>query len=244
MGIDNEISLEDFNSLSEKDELAQAFDSVLLQLGGDLPRPTPEYKFHALRKWRFDRAWPDHFIAVEIEGGMYGKPVRCNQCGALVRARKKDGSLGKPIMVGGGHSRFHRLMSDKEKYNEAAVLGWIVLRFVRDDILGDPFEMVETIRKALANRQWKAPAVYELSEKEEAVVYLTAAGHQLPDIAQRMGITVNSVRGMYSKINQKLCVSTRAASVARALAWGLIRLEKIPFPEEFHFTDILEEDED
>ena len=102
MSADNEISMEDFSNLSEKGELAQAFDSMILTLGGDLPRPTPEYKFHALRKWRFDRAWPDHFIAVEIEGGIYS---------------------------GGRHVRGKGFENDCEKYNLAQRLGWKVYRF-------------------------------------------------------------------------------------------------------------------
>ena len=30
---------------------------------------TPEYRFHPTRKWRFDYAWPENKIALEVEGG-------------------------------------------------------------------------------------------------------------------------------------------------------------------------------
>lgn len=33
------------------------------------PEPVPEYKFMANRKFRFDFAYPDNFVAVEIDGG-------------------------------------------------------------------------------------------------------------------------------------------------------------------------------
>jgi very-short-patch-repair endonuclease len=62
-----------------------------------------EYVFHPKRKWRFDFAIVDKKIAIEYEG-----------------------------IFGGGKSR-HTTVSgytgDTEKYNEAAKLGWKVLRY-------------------------------------------------------------------------------------------------------------------
>jgi very-short-patch-repair endonuclease len=66
------------------------------------PEPVPEFKFHPNRRWRFDFAWPDKMIAVEVEGG---------------------------IFIGGGHSRPKFIVKDMEKYNHAALLGWTVYRF-------------------------------------------------------------------------------------------------------------------
>lgn len=67
-----------------------------------MPMPVNEYRFHPLRKWRFDFAWPDHRIAVEVEGGSrtYGR-----------------------------HNRAGGFEKDCEKYNAAALLGWRVFRF-------------------------------------------------------------------------------------------------------------------
>lgn len=62
--------------------------------------PTREFTFHPRRKWRFDFAFPDKMIAVEIEG------------------------------VGGGrHQRIGGFIGDCHKYNAAALLGWRVFRF-------------------------------------------------------------------------------------------------------------------
>src|ERR1044072_3735597 len=36
-----------------------------------LPEPLPEYRFHPTRKWRFDFAWPEHKLALEIQGGAW-----------------------------------------------------------------------------------------------------------------------------------------------------------------------------
>ena len=66
-----------------------------------LPRPVAEYRFHDLRRWRFDYAWPDWKIALEVEGGVW---------------------------TGGRHTRGAGYLGDCEKYNEAQLLGWIVLR--------------------------------------------------------------------------------------------------------------------
>jgi very-short-patch-repair endonuclease len=60
-----------------------------------------EYKFHAGRKWRFDFAYPAMKIAVEIEGGTWS---------------------------GGRHTRGSGYAEDANKYNHAAIDGWMVLR--------------------------------------------------------------------------------------------------------------------
>jgi very-short-patch-repair endonuclease len=66
-----------------------------------LPTPTPEYRFHPTRRWRFDFAWPHHKLALEVEGGVF---------------------------IRGRHSRGAGMVKDMEKYGEAAILGWRVLR--------------------------------------------------------------------------------------------------------------------
>jgi hypothetical protein len=65
-------------------------------------KPVNEFKFHPTRKWRFDCAIPALKIAIEYEGIM----------GASSR-----------------HTRVKGYTGDTDKYNEAALLGWIVLRF-------------------------------------------------------------------------------------------------------------------
>lgn len=73
-----------------------------LQIRGvGLPRPVEEFRFHAKRRWRFDLAWPDRKLAVEIEGGTWSH---------------------------GRHTRGKGFRLDCIKYNEALCLGWRVLR--------------------------------------------------------------------------------------------------------------------
>jgi len=66
-----------------------------------LPAPTPEYRFHDTRKWRFDYAWPKRMVALEVEGGVWMR---------------------------GRHTRGSGFVKDMEKYNQAALMGWTVLR--------------------------------------------------------------------------------------------------------------------
>lgn len=83
------------------------------------PGAVPEHKFHPIRKWKFDWAWPDRFIAMEIEGGIWRKG-------------------------GGAHSRPANIIRDIEKYNEAALAGWTVLRVTHDMLRnGEAFNLVE-----------------------------------------------------------------------------------------------------
>lgn len=67
-----------------------------------IPRPEREYKFLKDRLFRFDFAWPDKKIAVEVEGGVWNH---------------------------GRHTRGEGFERDCEKYNLAVVNGWWVLRF-------------------------------------------------------------------------------------------------------------------
>jgi len=72
-----------------------------------IPPAVKEHRFHPVRRWRFDYAWPDRKIALEVEGGVF---------------------------TGGRHSRGAGMIADMQKYNTAALLGWRVLRVVPRDL--------------------------------------------------------------------------------------------------------------
>jgi hypothetical protein len=77
-----------------------------------------EFAFHSKRKWRFDYVLVNikgtsttlthPMIAIEIEGGTW---------------------------IQGRHSRPMGMQGDVDKYNEAARLGWYVIRFTTQDVL-------------------------------------------------------------------------------------------------------------
>ena len=94
---------------------------MLLLRVNDLPPPAMEHKFHPRRKWRFDFAWPSEMLALEVEGGIY--------------------------MDKSGHNTAAGITRDCEKYNEAALLGWKVIR-VTSDHIGDG-SAVDWVRRAL-----------------------------------------------------------------------------------------------
>jgi very-short-patch-repair endonuclease len=81
-----------------------------------------EYRFHPTRKWRFDAAFPERMIAVEIDGGAF---------------------------IGGRHTRGAGFKRDCEKLNAAALMGWRVFRFLPEQI-GD--EMICVVGLALGKR--------------------------------------------------------------------------------------------
>ena len=83
-----------------------------------------EYRFHPRRRWRFDFAWPDLKVAVEVEGGVWQY---------------------------GRHNRARGFLADLEKYNEAAVMGWLVLRVAREHV--ENGQALEWLEKALESRK-------------------------------------------------------------------------------------------
>jgi len=81
--------------------------------------PKREHRFHAIRKWRFDFAWPGQMLAVECEG--------------LTWSKKKS-----------RHTTDSGFEKDCEKYNAAAIEGWTVLRFTSSMIKsGDALNQIE-----------------------------------------------------------------------------------------------------
>ena len=77
----------------------------------------PEHRFHPVRKWRLDFAWPDHKLALEVEGGVF---------------------------IQGRHSRGAGMVKDMTKYGELAVMGWRLLRVTPKQIRnGEALTLVE-----------------------------------------------------------------------------------------------------
>ena len=78
---------------------------VLIRASG-FEEPVTEHPFarHLGRRWRFDFAWPDRWLAVEVDGGAW-------------------------VPGGGRHTRGAGFAADHDKFNRAMLLGWRVLRF-------------------------------------------------------------------------------------------------------------------
>jgi very-short-patch-repair endonuclease len=97
------------------------FVALWRMLAPEAPEPTPEYRFHPVRRWRFDFAWPTEGVAVEIDGGQW--------------------------RAGGGR---HNTDADRVKLNTAAALGWRVLHFSHSALAADPEGCIELTRAAVA----------------------------------------------------------------------------------------------
>lgn len=90
-----------------------------------LPEANREYRFHPVRKFRFDFAWPAAKLAVEIDGGLW---------------------------VMGRHNRGRGAITDMEKGNLAVAEGWSVLHFVPEQVKsGEALKFVEPILRGRIN---------------------------------------------------------------------------------------------
>lgn len=82
--------------------------ALLLQIRAlRIPSPETEYRFHPVRRWRFDFAWPEQRVAVEVDGATW---------------------------THGRHTRGIGYAADCEKINTATEIGWRVYRFTTDQV--------------------------------------------------------------------------------------------------------------
>lgn len=86
-----------------------AFLTRWRQLGG--PELARELRFHPKRRWRFDFAFENANVAIEVDGGAYSQ---------------------------GRHTRGAGYEADCEKLNTAALHGWTVFRVTPGMIDRDP----------------------------------------------------------------------------------------------------------
>jgi very-short-patch-repair endonuclease len=85
-----------------------------------LPAPTRQYRAVPARRWKWDLAWPDHSLLMEVDGGTF---------------------------VYGGHNRGVRIDGDAEKQSAAAALGWRCMRVTKHMI--DSGRAIELLEEAL-----------------------------------------------------------------------------------------------
>ena len=87
-----------------KSKLEEKLADKLALLGDRIPPPEREYRFHPVRRFRFDFAWPEQKIAAEVQGGQW-------------------------IRGGGRHQRGSSLDNEYTKMNLAILSGWRVFLF-------------------------------------------------------------------------------------------------------------------
>jgi very-short-patch-repair endonuclease len=74
------------------------------------------------RRFRFDLAWTDKRLAVEVDGKVY---------------------------TAGASGGRHLTAGDYEKLNAAVELGWRVLRYLSEQVKNDPMSIIEQIERML-----------------------------------------------------------------------------------------------
>jgi very-short-patch-repair endonuclease len=81
-----------------------------------------EYKFHKTRKWRFDFVCLEHKLAIECDGAVWAN---------------------------GRHTRGSGYVGDMEKFNQAALYGFRVLKFQPKEML--TLQTAELIKECCTN---------------------------------------------------------------------------------------------
>lgn len=90
------------NDAAVRKSISKLEEQLLFQIrASQLPEPLREHRFHETRRWRVDFAWPASRLVVEVEGGHW---------------------------INGRHTRGSGFEADCEKYSEAALAGWRVIR--------------------------------------------------------------------------------------------------------------------
>jgi len=77
------------------------FDQIV---AAGLPEPEREIRFHETRRWRLDIGDRTVKLAVEVEGQVWGRLVKCHRCGAQVLKRTKSGKMVRVREAGGRHT--------------------------------------------------------------------------------------------------------------------------------------------
>lgn len=106
-----------------------AFKQLWERLNG--PELVEEFRFHPVRKWRFDFAHLPSRCAFELEGATWAN---------------------------GRHNRGDGIEKDMEKYNEAAMAGWRVFRMtgrmISEELLLDLIEQCSFARPVDMTCKW------------------------------------------------------------------------------------------
>lgn len=127
----------------------------------------PEYRFDKERRWRFDLAFPEHKLAVEIEGG---------------------------IWISGRHTRAMGYEGDCEKYNAATLQGWRVLRFPTTVLQREPKKIVAAVKNGLA-KKIILPSVRSLEDEVNIVAQsLLTVLHNAREVLKRVQAEVRRAK--------------------------------------------------
>jgi len=143
--------------------------------------PLTEYLFAPPRKWRFDYAWPDQKVALEVEGGAY---------------------------VRGRHVQAVGFFGDMMKYNFAVLLGWRVLRSTPEGLVtSTTIQALRTLLTACACREWQptnAQEVEAMKIGDMLGTFLTAG--EVKE-GQQFKVTAATIEQVGNPPKRKVCLT-------------------------------------
>ena len=108
-----------FRGAKPPSRLENRFEGIWNALAG--PPLEKEFRFHPIRKWRADFAHLESRTLIEIEGGIY---------------------------VNGRHNRGAGFAADLEKYLEASLAGWHVVRLGPNELTTAHIERLVSLVRA------------------------------------------------------------------------------------------------
>ena len=108
-----------FRGAKPPSRLEKRFEMLWEAQGG--PELEKEFRFHPVRKWRADFAHLPSRTLIEIEGGIY---------------------------VNGRHNRGAGFAADLEKYLEAGLSGWRLIRLGPNELTGEIIARLVTLVQA------------------------------------------------------------------------------------------------
>lgn len=101
--------------------LEREFESYLKLISKPLLKNmVKEHRFHPIRRWRFDFAWPESMVALEMDG------------------------IAK--QAGGGR---HSYDGDREKMNMAVSMGWHVFRYSGKLLRSNPHKAIKMLSELI-----------------------------------------------------------------------------------------------
>jgi very-short-patch-repair endonuclease len=119
-------------------------DELALQLTAAKIVFVRQYKFLPTRNFKADFLLPEIKVLLEIDGGLFSKP------------KLKLSKAGRPYLTKSAHSSGVGIRTGMLRSNEAAILGFRMLRFIPEQVING--EALQTIFRILgigAGKAWK-----------------------------------------------------------------------------------------
>lgn len=130
-----------------------------------LPPCVAEYRFHPVRRWRFDFVFLDYKLAIEQNGGAW---------------------------INGRHNRGAGYLADMEKLNAAACLGYHVLQFTPQQI--KTIEAINVIKAVLEQKKLQTPSNADKLISDSRVSTRLTAIDEIERQAKRLAKTVETFK--------------------------------------------------